>query len=169
MYPFTYPYIYLAMHILFYTCPHMCKVHTNTHIYIHTSTHTYSCTNVPMHTQIHRITKYRNTHPYKIFTAHPSALSGIDGPCLGLRSIVHSLNPSFPALGVSLAFALRPYQLSYRQIKYFSFPGELLMRMLQMLVLPLIVSSLVTGESPSHCASSGSTRSPNLRKEPGLP
>lgn len=111
-----------------------------------------------------------NAHPYRVFTAHSTtpSLGWMNGPCLGLGSMVHSMNPSFLVVGVSLAFALRPYQLSYRQIKYFSFPGELLMRMLQMLVLPLIVSSLVTGKSLSHCASPGHTQSPILRKGPGL-
>ncbi|KAK5604002.1 Excitatory amino acid transporter 1 [Crenichthys baileyi] len=48
-------------------------------------------------------------------------------------------------IGIILGFSLRPYKLSYREVKYLSFPGELLMRMLQMLVLPLLVSSLITG------------------------
>ncbi|XP_060092057.1 excitatory amino acid transporter 1 [Heteronotia binoei] len=58
-------------------------------------------------------------------------------------------------VGIILGFALRSYHLSYREVKYFSFPGELLMRMLQMLVLPLIVSSLVTGVAALDSKASG--------------
>ncbi|XP_029434570.1 excitatory amino acid transporter 1 isoform X1 [Rhinatrema bivittatum] len=58
-------------------------------------------------------------------------------------------------VGVILGFSVRSYKLSYREIKYFSFPGELLMRMLQMLVLPLIVSSLVTGMAALDSKASG--------------
>ncbi|KAM6187899.1 excitatory amino acid transporter 1-like isoform 4-T4 [Sarcoramphus papa] len=58
-------------------------------------------------------------------------------------------------LGIILGFSLRSYKMSYREVKYFSFPGELLMRMLQMLVLPLIVSSLVTGIAALDSKASG--------------
>uniref|UniRef100_A0A3B4UB34 Amino acid transporter n=1 Tax=Seriola dumerili TaxID=41447 RepID=A0A3B4UB34_SERDU len=43
-----------------------------------------------------------------------------------------------------LCFALRPINMSATDIKYLTFPGELLMRILQMVVLPLIISSLIT-------------------------
>uniref|UniRef100_A0A8C4WQ27 Amino acid transporter n=1 Tax=Gopherus evgoodei TaxID=1825980 RepID=A0A8C4WQ27_9SAUR len=58
-------------------------------------------------------------------------------------------------VGTILGFSLRQYKMSYREVKYFSFPGELLMRMLQMLVLPLIVSSLVTGTAALDSKASG--------------
>ena len=52
-------------------------------------------------------------------------------------------------LGCCVGFGVRsaagPDGMSKRQIMYLQFPGEILMRMLQMLILPLVVSSLIAG------------------------
>ncbi|XP_027800840.2 excitatory amino acid transporter 5 isoform X1 [Marmota flaviventris] len=48
-------------------------------------------------------------------------------------------------VGCLLGFFLRTQRLSPQEISYFQFPGELLMRMLKMLILPLVVSSLMSG------------------------
>uniref|UniRef100_A0A8C9SBR6 Amino acid transporter n=1 Tax=Scleropages formosus TaxID=113540 RepID=A0A8C9SBR6_SCLFO len=51
------------------------------------------------------------------------------------------------AAGFALGFTLRGMNLSTQARMYLSFPGELLMRILKMLILPLITSSLMTGLS----------------------
>ena len=59
------------------------------------------------------------------------------------------------ALGILLGFTLRPANLTSETIMIISFPGDLLMRMLKMLVLPLVVSSLITGVAVLDPKSSG--------------
>ncbi|NP_001086093.1 solute carrier family 1 member 5 S homeolog [Xenopus laevis] len=48
-------------------------------------------------------------------------------------------------LGAGLGMAVRPLNLSKAHIASFSFPGELLLRLLKMIILPLVVCSLVSG------------------------
>ncbi|KAL7056375.1 hypothetical protein AAHC03_020978 [Spirometra sp. Aus1] len=55
-------------------------------------------------------------------------------------------------LGILLKFVANP---TTRQIYLIAFPGELLMNMLKMLIIPLIISSLVTGLSGLDAKSSG--------------
>ncbi|XP_033738552.1 excitatory amino acid transporter 1-like [Pecten maximus] len=60
-------------------------------------------------------------------------------------------------IGVGLGAGLRSVDPPFtkRQILYLRFPGDLLMNMLQMLILPLIVSSLVSGLASLDTRSSG--------------
>ncbi|KAK0040705.1 excitatory amino acid transporter 3 [Biomphalaria pfeifferi] len=60
-------------------------------------------------------------------------------------------------VGVALGAGLRSLDppMSKRQQMYLKFPGEILMNMLQLLILPLIVSSLITGLTSLDAGSSG--------------
>ncbi|XP_077598730.1 excitatory amino acid transporter 3 isoform X2 [Stigmatopora nigra] len=49
-------------------------------------------------------------------------------------------------LGIGLGVTVREYaSLSHLHKQYFGFPGEILMRMLKLVILPLIISSMITG------------------------
>ncbi|KAK6041831.1 hypothetical protein COOONC_20663 [Cooperia oncophora] len=49
-------------------------------------------------------------------------------------------------LGVTLGFGLRPLNLSAETLQLINFPGEIFMQVLKMMILPLIFSSLISGE-----------------------
>ncbi|CAM9779969.1 unnamed protein product [Lampetra planeri] len=62
-----------------------------------------------------------------------------------LQNLLLILSVMSVIVGCLLGFLLRAKQLSQQEIQYLAFPGELLMRMLKMLILPLVTSSLISG------------------------
>ncbi|XP_070573038.1 excitatory amino acid transporter-like [Ptychodera flava] len=58
-------------------------------------------------------------------------------------------------LGIIFGLALRAVEPSETAILLIGFPGEILMRLLKMLILPLIISSLITGLAQLDAKSSG--------------
>jgi len=58
-------------------------------------------------------------------------------------------------LGALLGFALRSTDPSPQTVMLISFPGEILMNMLKLMILPLIVSSLISGLATLDAKSSG--------------
>ena len=63
------------------------------------------------------------------------------------KNILLVLTVAGVLLGILIGFASRAANPSDDVIMFISFPGDVLMRMLKMLILPLIVSSLISGNT----------------------
>jgi solute carrier family 1 (high affinity glutamate transporter) protein 2 len=50
------------------------------------------------------------------------------------------------SLGVIIGILLKPLDLDPITISYIAYPGELFMRLLTLMILPLIIASLITGK-----------------------
>ncbi|XP_075003738.1 neutral amino acid transporter A [Calonectris borealis] len=71
------------------------------------------------------------------------------------RNALVVLTVSGVVAGVALGAAVRGAALSPAQVAYLAFPGELLLRMLRMVILPLVVCSLVSGAASLDTRSLG--------------
>lgn len=87
----------------------------------------------------------------------PVTAAGRARRCAGFlrRHALVLLTVSGVVAGAGLGAALRGLQLSRTQIAYLAFPGEMLLRMLRMIILPLVVCSLVSGAASLDASSLG--------------
>ncbi|XP_053477561.1 neutral amino acid transporter A [Ictalurus furcatus] len=71
------------------------------------------------------------------------------------RNLVVILTVSGVLVGVWLGVMVRKMNLTRAQMTYFAFPGEMLLRMLKMIILPLVVCSLISGAASLDTRSLG--------------
>ncbi|XP_041108896.1 neutral amino acid transporter A-like [Polyodon spathula] len=71
------------------------------------------------------------------------------------RNLLVILTVSGVLVGVGIGMAVRNVNLTRAQITYFAFPGEMLLRMLKMIILPLVVCSLISGAASLDTRSLG--------------
>ncbi|XP_060782131.1 neutral amino acid transporter A [Neoarius graeffei] len=71
------------------------------------------------------------------------------------RNLVVILTVSGVIVGVGLGVMVRKMDLTRAQMTYFAFPGEMLLRMLKMIILPLVVCSLISGAASLDTRSLG--------------
>ncbi|CAH0714681.1 unnamed protein product, partial [Brenthis ino] len=57
--------------------------------------------------------------------------------------------------GIAVGFGLRPYNLGPDALMIISYPGELFMRLLKLMILPLIIASLIAGSASLNAKMSG--------------
>ncbi|XP_062972062.1 neutral amino acid transporter A [Elgaria multicarinata webbii] len=71
------------------------------------------------------------------------------------KNCIVILTVSGVVAGVALGSLARHLHLSQAQVSYLAFPGEMLLRMLKMIILPLVVCSLVSGAASLDTRSLG--------------
>ncbi|MEQ2289297.1 hypothetical protein AMECASPLE_031479 [Ameca splendens] len=71
------------------------------------------------------------------------------------RNLLVILTVSGVLVGVGLGMLVRSMNLTKAQMSHFAFPGEMLLRMLKMIILPLVVCSLVSGAASLDTRSLG--------------
>uniref|UniRef100_H3B1Q1 Amino acid transporter n=1 Tax=Latimeria chalumnae TaxID=7897 RepID=H3B1Q1_LATCH len=71
------------------------------------------------------------------------------------QNLVVILTVSGVLVGVGIGMAMRHMNLTKAQMTYFAFPGEMLLRMLKMIILPLVVCSLISGAASLDTRSLG--------------
>ncbi|KAM4771833.1 neutral amino acid transporter A isoform 2-T2 [Rhinophrynus dorsalis] len=71
------------------------------------------------------------------------------------KNAIVILTVSGVLVGVGLGTAVRNMNLTRAQMTYFAFPGEMLLRMLKMIILPLVVCSLISGAASLDTRSLG--------------
>uniref|UniRef100_A0A667XS81 Amino acid transporter n=2 Tax=Myripristis murdjan TaxID=586833 RepID=A0A667XS81_9TELE len=71
------------------------------------------------------------------------------------RNLLVILTVSGVLVGVGLGMMVRNMHLTRAQMTYFAFPGEMLLRMLKMIILPLVVCSLISGAASLDTRSLG--------------
>uniref|UniRef100_A0A3B3RR09 Amino acid transporter n=1 Tax=Paramormyrops kingsleyae TaxID=1676925 RepID=A0A3B3RR09_9TELE len=71
------------------------------------------------------------------------------------RNLLVILTVSGVLVGAGLGMMVRNMNLTRAQVTYFAFPGEMLLRMLKMVILPLVVCSLISGAASLDTRSLG--------------
>jgi solute carrier family 1 (high affinity glutamate transporter) protein 2 len=72
-----------------------------------------------------------------------------------MKNLLLGFTFSGVSLGVILGLCLRPQELDPLSISYIAYPGELFMRLLSLMILPLIIASLITGAASLNAKVNG--------------
>lgn len=114
------------------------------------------CDRLSAHSAMEEKKSELNGHAVSAPPAPPTGKSGKEKLLLFLRrNLMVILTVSGVLVGVALGLVVRRADLTRAQMTYFAFPGEMLLRMLKMIILPLVVCSLVSGAASLDTRSLG--------------